>query len=49
LKVHLDEIAKIPSSAWMAGLTQRKIRELEFHNRDRDKQLIEEYDKDTYD
>jgi ubiquinone/menaquinone biosynthesis C-methylase UbiE len=43
------EIAKIPSEDWIDGLNERKTKELEFHNRDRDRLKIENLDKDTYD
>jgi SAM-dependent methyltransferase len=48
LREHLDEIAKIPNEQWMSSLDDRKRKELEFHNRDRDRQRIERLDKDTY-
>lgn len=46
--MHLDEIARIPSEDWIQGLSDRKLRELEFHNRDRDREQIESLDQDTY-
>ena len=45
---HLDEIAKIPNEEWLSELDDRKRKELEFHNRDRNRQLVESLDKDTY-
>lgn len=48
LRTHLDEIAKIPDATWMAGLNERKRKELEFHDRDRDRQKITQLDQDTY-
>ncbi len=49
LKEHLNEIANISDSEWMSSLNERKRKELEFHNRSRDKRLIETLDKDTFD
>ena len=49
LKTHLDSIARIPNQEWMDGLSSRKMKELEFHNRDRDREQIEHLDQDTYD
>lgn len=49
LKTHLVEIAKIPNEDWIDGLNERKTKELEFHNRDRDRSQIENLDKDTFD
>jgi SAM-dependent methyltransferase len=48
LRKHLVEIAKIPSEDWLAGLDERKRRELEFHDRDRDRARMESLDGDTY-
>jgi ubiquinone/menaquinone biosynthesis C-methylase UbiE len=48
LREHLDEIAKIPNEQWLSSLDDRKRKELEFHNRDRDRRLMESLDKDTY-
>jgi ubiquinone/menaquinone biosynthesis C-methylase UbiE len=36
----IEEIDKIGNDQWMANLEARKIAELEFHNRDRDKKFI---------
>ncbi len=49
LKNHLQSIANIPNSEWLASLNDRKRKELEFHNRDRDVQLMKVLDQDTYD
>ena len=48
LKTHLNEIANISDQEWMETLNQRKLKELEFHNRDKDRQQIESLDQDTY-
>lgn len=37
---HIDEIDKIGNDQWMSKLEPRKLAELEFHNRDRDKNFI---------
>lgn len=39
---HIDEIDRIGNDQWMSGLEPRKLAELEFHNRDRDKKFISE-------
>lgn len=49
LRSHLGELDKKTSAdQWYAGLSQRKIEELHFHNRDRDKKLTENLPKDTF-
>jgi len=45
----LEKIAKIPSDSWMDTLNERKKKELDFHNRDRDRRQSAEIDQDTYD
>lgn len=45
---HLDEIAKISNEQWLGSLDDRKQKELKFHNRDRDRELADTLDKDTY-
>lgn len=47
----LDQISRINNDQWLESLSPRKISELEFHNRDRDKQFKElaQNDSDTYD
>ena len=49
LKARLKEIAKTSNEEWMASLNKRKTKELEFHNRDRDKQAIATLDQDAFD
>ena len=49
LKTHINEIAKIPNQGWMDDLDERKLKELEFHNRARDRAQIETLAQDTYD
>lgn len=48
LRQQLDELARIPSAAWLNSLNERKRKELEFHDQNRDRQLVESLDKDTY-
>jgi ubiquinone/menaquinone biosynthesis C-methylase UbiE len=36
LLAHIDEIDRIDNETWVIGLNDRKVKELEFHNRDRD-------------
>ena len=46
---HLNTISKISNQEWLDSLNDRKQKELDFHNRDRDRQLIKEMDQDTFD
>lgn len=48
LMTHLNEIARIPDEEWMDSLDERKRKELEFHDRDRDKTQEKALDRDTY-
>jgi ubiquinone/menaquinone biosynthesis C-methylase UbiE len=48
LRAKLAEIDAIPDQTWMSGLSPRKAKELEFHDRDRDRSLIASLDQDTY-
>lgn len=48
LRKELVELAKISNSEWMASLDERKKKELEFHDRDRNRTLIKNMDQDTY-
>ena len=48
LITHLDEISRITNQQWLEGLNDRKLKELQFHNADRDKQRIKQLDSDTY-
>jgi len=48
LQSALAEIAKIPDADWLASLDDRKRKELEFHDRDRDRQQTAHMDQDTY-
>jgi ubiquinone/menaquinone biosynthesis C-methylase UbiE len=45
---HLREIDKISNETWLMQLEDRKMKELEFHNRDRDKEFVEKLNSDTY-
>lgn len=49
LLMHLREIEKIPSEQWMKTLNKRKIEELEFHDRDRNRETTAQLDQDSYD
>ncbi len=44
----LDEIDLIQNDEWLKSLEERKLKELEFHDRDRDRAKIASLDKDTY-
>lgn len=49
LKKHIDDIDKISDHNWKEGLSSRKVKELEFHDNDRNKNFIENSkDSDTY-
>jgi SAM-dependent methyltransferase len=48
LRAKLGEIAEIPDGQWLDSLSTRKKKELEFHDRDRDRKQIGTLDKDTY-
>jgi ubiquinone/menaquinone biosynthesis C-methylase UbiE len=48
LRTTLEDIAAIPDAQWLEGLDDRKRKELEFHDRDRDRALIQSLDQDTY-
>ena len=49
LKKHLSQIDAIPNQEWLNSLNERKKKELEFHNRDRDRQKIATLEQDTFD
>lgn len=48
LRDRLAEIDKISNDHWLATLEERKKKELEFHDLDRDRNRVEQIDKDTY-
>lgn len=48
LRAHLAEMANIPDAAWMASLDERKRKELEFHDRTRDRCQQQSLDRDTF-
>lgn len=48
LRKALAQIGQIPDGEWLAGLDERKLKELEFHDRDRDRSRMESIDKDTF-
>jgi ubiquinone/menaquinone biosynthesis C-methylase UbiE len=49
LLFNLREMEKKTNEEWLKNLETRKIKELEFHNRDRDKEFQQNISKDTYD
>lgn len=51
LLASIEEIDRISNQNWLATLNQRKLAELEFHNRDRDQSFVKkaETSADTYD
>jgi ubiquinone/menaquinone biosynthesis C-methylase UbiE len=48
LRGSLENILRIPNATWVGSLDGRKLKELEFHDRDRDRALIQSLDSDTY-
>ena len=46
----VKEIESVTNSQWLEGLDDRKIKELEFHNKDRDPEFVEQAknDQDTF-
>ena len=45
----IDEIDRISDQAWQASLNDRKLKELQFHDKDRDKSVVKEtISSDTY-
>ncbi|MFH0865211.1 MAG: class I SAM-dependent methyltransferase [Bacteroidota bacterium] len=48
LRTCIKEIQKITDDEWMKSLDERKLKELEFHDKDRDKSRVESMDKDSY-
>jgi len=49
LKIHIDKIDKISDQKWKNSLNSRKIKELEFHDRDRDENFKNSAEaNDTY-
>jgi len=44
---YLDELKKITNDEWVKNLSTRKIKELEFHDRDRDQSFVEEVKKNS--
>jgi ubiquinone/menaquinone biosynthesis C-methylase UbiE len=49
LVLKLQELVKKTNEEWMQNLEKRKIKELEFHNRDRDEEFKKNISQDTYD
>lgn len=48
LKSHIDHIRTIKNEEWLNSLNDRKTKELEFHNKDRDRKAIAQLDQDTF-
>jgi ubiquinone/menaquinone biosynthesis C-methylase UbiE len=48
LLLKLEELAQKTNEEWLSSLDERKLKELKFHNRDRNQDLIKTYDKDTF-
>ena len=48
LKNHLEELDRISNDEWQSSLDARKVKELEFHDRDRDRAQPESMAQDTY-
>lgn len=48
LRKSLSDLSAISDRQWIDGLDERKRKELEFHDRDRDRALIQSLDNDTY-
>jgi SAM-dependent methyltransferase len=44
----IDDIDRVSNQAWLESLDERKRAELDFHNRDRDRQAMVSLDQDTY-
>ena len=44
----LRAIDSISNDEWFSTLDERKLKELEFHDRDRNRDLINSLDQDTY-
>jgi SAM-dependent methyltransferase len=45
LRSTLEDLTEIPDAEWMRSLEERKLKELEFHDRDRDRAAIAELDE----
>jgi len=48
LRLKLDEISTISNAEWLASLDARKIAELEFHNKERNKDRPKQLSQDEY-
>lgn len=48
LRSALSEIETISNESWLTSLSDRKLKELSFHDRDRDREQIKQLDQDTY-
>jgi SAM-dependent methyltransferase len=44
LRAALDELSRITDAEWIDGLEERKLKELQFHDRDRDRVVVAELD-----
>jgi len=48
LRQNLETLARKTNAGWLSSLNERKLKELEFHNRYRDNLVAEDLPKDTY-
>jgi ubiquinone/menaquinone biosynthesis C-methylase UbiE len=48
LRICIEEIQKITDDTWLRSLNDRKLKELEFHDLDRDQTRVQNMDKDSY-
>ncbi len=48
LLTHLEQMPAVREAGWLQSLEERKLKELEFHNRDRDKTVVENLPQDIY-
>lgn len=44
----LEILSKKSNEEWLSGLEERKLKEIEFHNRDRDGKFVSQLPEDTY-
>lgn len=48
LRAQIDLLARITNEQWLSGLSERKKRELEFHDRDRDRKAEDSLSQDDF-
>jgi len=44
----LEILSKKSNEEWLSGLEERKLKEIEFHNQDRDRNFVSQLPKDIY-